>query len=190
MMTITRTILAAALTAALGLAATQTTHAAERSLALPRLNPLLKAWLQKELGPPDAVMEKKEPTRAISAATALSTSKTEVLVYLIGSRTCGTGGCELYILEFDGKTFRKVGDVTAHPPIRVIPAPYGQHPDLTVMVEGGGVREAYATKLRFSAGHYPMDGGVFSGPALKNPRTGDLMIGVDDKARAEPVYGR
>ena len=184
-MTIVRNAIAALVAGALCLSA-MPAPAAERSDALPRLDPLLKTWLRKELGPPDATAEQAFPTRAVSAIIPLSATKNQVMVYVAGSTLCGTGGCPFYILEFDGKTYHTIGKVMGQLPIRLIAGPYGQHPDLTITVGGGGVTQAYATKLHFAGGHYPMGGGIFAGPALKNPKTGFLML--TDTDHAEPVY--
>ena len=182
-MTIARTLITLAMTGTLGLTAGQTDA---KSAAFPHLNPLLKAWLQKDLGAPDAAREKLQPTRAVSAAVALSTSKTEVFVYLTGHSQCGSGGCTLLILEFNGRDFTRIGEVTAWAPIRVIDGAYGDHPDLVISVHGGGVVPDYATKIHFAGGHYPMDGAVVSGPPLKTPGMGRLMISGSEPA--ETVY--
>ncbi len=179
LMTITQKLIAAVLAATLSLTASDA-GAAGKSAAFPRLNPLLKAWLQKDLGAPDAAKERQAPTRAVSAAAAISTAKTEVFVYVTGGKACNLLGCTLLILEFNGQAFTKVGQLTALPPVRVIDGAYGDHPDLVVTGSADRVLVTFPVKLHFANGRYaPMAG-------KPNAGAGRLMIGPGDAS--EPVY--
>lgn len=169
-----------ALAAGLGLMVTPAT-AAEHSLALPYLNPSLKAWLKTDLGPADPAAEAREPTRTVSAVIPLSNTKTEILVHLTGAKACNTLLCNtLLILEFNGRTYTKIGESTALLPIRVINGTYGDHPDLIVMTSGDRAWSPFAVRLHFASDHYT------EMPGKPKDSAGVLLIGEDDPG--ERVY--
>jgi len=80
----------------------------------------------------------------------------EVLVYARAPSDCGTGGCDLFILQRQSGTYRVVTDIgPAHPPIRILSTTsHGWH-DLGVLVAGGGIIRGYEAQLTFDRNSYP-----------------------------------
>ena len=79
----------------------------------------------------------------------------EVLVYLVGSYVCGTGGCNLRVYQTVGKDYRLVSDISvAQTPIYVSEQKNAGWNNLLVHVSGGGARARYAL-LKFNGKKYP-----------------------------------
>lgn len=80
----------------------------------------------------------------------------EVIVYLFGTYTCGTGGCDTLIFRQEGDGYKLVADISlTRNPIIV-----GEHRtngwnDLIVLVEGGGIQPGYYAVLPFDGKTYP-----------------------------------
>ena len=68
---------------------------------------------------------------------------------------CGTGGCNLYVLEITAAGYRPITAMTiSRPPIRVLPEISNGWHDLSVFVAGGGIR-GHEARLRFDGKSYP-----------------------------------
>ena len=78
----------------------------------------------------------------------------ERLVYLLGTGTCGTGGCNLLVFTPDGSGYRRMADmVLTKLPVRVAEGSSDGWRDLIVHVGGGGM-ESREVVLPFAAGTY------------------------------------
>lgn len=95
-------------------------------------------------------------TRYVAAFYDLSGGgKPDAIVYLVGPKWCGSGGCNTLVLEQSGSTWRIVSNQTiTWPPIRVLGGTsHGWH-DISVWVRGGGVRPGYEADLRYDGKTY------------------------------------
>src|SRR5205823_5110258 len=100
--------------------------------------------------------EKAEDVDYVSADVELRTSsKKQFVVYLQGSRWCGTGGCTTLILEPTKQSFKLLGVIPiSRVPIRRLPTITNGCHDITVWVSGGGIDKPYQAKLRFDGKSY------------------------------------
>jgi hypothetical protein len=91
----------------------------------------------------------------------------ELIVYAEQPSQCGSGGCNLYVLSPQGRSYRVVTRMTVvRPPIRLLATASHGWRDLGVRVAGGGVRQGYAVRLRFDGRSYPRNPTVL--PAQSN----------------------
>lgn len=113
-------------------------------------------------------------TRITAIKVATSHGGEEDVVYISGSGWCGSGGCRLLILGRAKSTFKILGKVTiVRLPIRLLPSTSHGHPDIGVMVQGGGISPGYEAVLSFDGKKYPGNPSV--PPARK---TGTIQGGV------------
>ena len=93
--------------------------------------------------------------------------KLEVLVYLVGSYTCGTGGCTTLIFTPTGQDYRLVSRLSlVHDPILVTPHKSAGWKDLVLLVSGGGAKEQY-TRLQFNGRTYTYPENPSGEPTVK-----------------------
>ncbi len=79
----------------------------------------------------------------------------EVIVYVSGQGWCGSGGCTMLILEPFGASFKVIGRVTiVQLPIRLLHSMSHGHPDIGVVVQGGGILSGYEAVLSFNGKSY------------------------------------
>lgn len=79
----------------------------------------------------------------------------EALVYLMGSYSCGSGGCTMLILEPTGQSYELVSKMTlVNPPVLIADQTSAGWKDLVVYVEGGGAEPHYA-RMQFDGKGYP-----------------------------------
>src|SRR6185312_637047 len=80
----------------------------------------------------------------------------ENIVYVSGQGWCGSGGCTMLILEPAGSSFKVLSKVTiVQLPIRLLPSVSHAHPDIGVIVSGGGIMPGYEAVLSFDGESYP-----------------------------------
>jgi hypothetical protein len=80
----------------------------------------------------------------------------EVLVYLFGSYTCGSGGCNTLVFRRAGEGYKLVADIAlTHNPVFVGERATNGWKDLVVLVAGGGINPGYYAVLRFDGRTYP-----------------------------------
>src|SRR2546423_1792045 len=80
----------------------------------------------------------------------------EVIVHLVGSSICGTGGCNTLIFQPARKGYRLVADISlTRTPIIVSPRRTRGWNDLVMYVVGGGIIRGYHVALRFNGSTYP-----------------------------------
>ena len=143
----------------------------------------LKSWVQarvRSLG--------VAPAQYSSALVDLNGDRApEALVYLSGQNWCGSGGCNLYILQRRSGSWRLINSVTiTKPPIRFLATNSRGWSDIGVYVSGGGILHGYEAVLRFNGVRYP--GNPTVAPAFRaRPGTpGRTLISPD--AQAEPLF--
>lgn len=78
----------------------------------------------------------------------------EALAYLIGNDWCGSGGCNLFVLQKHGNSWAIVSSVTiTYPPVQLLSSVSNGWRDLKVDVGGGGARPG-VVMLRFNGKTY------------------------------------
>jgi hypothetical protein len=98
----------------------------------------------------------------------------ETVVYATDS--CGSGGCDLFVLSPEGKSYRAVLEASVSQlPIRLLPTSTHGWRDIGVTVSGGGILRPYMARLRFTGRQYPDNPTVPPAIPLKRP-TGKLLI--------------
>jgi hypothetical protein len=81
--------------------------------------------------------------------------KSEVVVYLVGSYTCGSGGCTALIFTQNSQDYRLVSrNTVVNAPILVTPKKTAGWKDLVILVSGSGAERQY-TRTRFNGRTYP-----------------------------------
>ncbi|MBN2970607.1 hypothetical protein JW805_01070 [Roseomonas aeriglobus] len=99
----------------------------------------------------------------------------EVLVYAETPATCGSGGCDLYVLTPSKRSYRVVTRLSvARTPISVLNSVSHGWRDLSVRVAGGGIARGYDTRLRFDGRSYP--GNPTVPPATRLGKHGGRVI--------------
>lgn len=148
-----------------------------QTTASSRPNEPLKAYLRSYLSheeklPPDTT------TRITTYSVKAGDGKTEEdIVYVSGQGWCGSGGCTMLILEPTGSSFKVLGRVTiVQLPIRLLHSKSHGHPDIGVVVQGGGILSGYEAVLSFNGKSYPRNPSM--PPAQKATATrGRVIIG-------------
>jgi hypothetical protein len=103
--------------------------------------------------------------------------RSEALIYVRDRESCGSGGCNLYVLSPEGQGYRLVLRATlVRLPIMLLPTSTEGWRDIGVTVGGGGIRQPYVARLRYEGGHYP--GNPTVPPARRLGRvSGEILIG-------------
>lgn len=166
-----------------------TTPATAKELA-----PALREFLIANSPPANASMEKEWPTRVAIAEIRRDDGGHDIAVYISGRSWCGSGGCELMILEPDGTSFRILGDLAiTNLPIRQLKTSSHGHPDIGVVVRGGGIRPGYEACLHFDGKTYPNNPTVPPAEPIKGNAEGRVIIAqaadnAPDEARGDLLY--
>lgn len=103
--------------------------------------------------------------------------RAEVFIYVRDAESCGSGGCNLYVLSPEERGYRLVLRATlVHLPVMLLPTSTEGWRDIGVTVAGGGIAEPYVARLRYEGGHYPSNPTV--PPARRLGRvSGEVLIG-------------
>jgi hypothetical protein len=110
----------------------------------------------------------------------------EALVYLQGRDSCGSGGCNLLILQRAGNSWKVVTTMTiTNPPIRVLNNTVKGWHSLGVWVAGGGIRSGYEAEMRFNGTKYPGNPSV--PPAIKTKSDSPGEVVIRSSANAKPL---
>lgn len=109
----------------------------------------------------------------------------DVLAYVHGETLCGTGGCNLFILQAKKGTYELITELTiTWPPIRVLESKSNGWQDIAVWVQGGGIQPGYEARLRFDGKTYPSNPSLVA--AEKGvPARGKIVI--DRSSAATPL---
>jgi hypothetical protein len=80
----------------------------------------------------------------------------EAIVYMLGDKWCGSGGCNTLVLRKDGMSWKVISKITVtRPPIRVLPETSHDWHSIGVFVVGGGINPGYEAVLKFDGKSYP-----------------------------------
>jgi len=111
----------------------------------------------------------------------------EAIVYLSGSKWCGSGGCNTLILTPNDGSWRVVTNIRiTRPPIYVLSDMSKGWHSLGVWVQGGGIRPGYVAELRFNGKAYPENPSVSPARRLKGKLRGEVLI--PSAQGAKPPY--
>ena len=146
----------------------------------------LKKFLQKYDGNPASPDER---TTRYSAATVdlRDDGASEVIVYLIGPRWCGSGGCSMLVLAPEGTSYKVITKTTVtQPPVRVLLTKTNGWHDLGVRVQGGGIQPGYEARLAFNGRKYPGNPSVPPAQKLHKKVEGKEIISAD--AKGTPLW--
>jgi len=101
----------------------------------------------------------------------------EAIVYLSGSKWCGSGGCNTLILTPHGNSWRIVARIlVTRPPIYVLSdVSKGWH-SIGVWVQGGGIQPGYEAELRFNGKTYPKNPSISPARRLEGKPMGEVVI--------------
>jgi len=101
----------------------------------------------------------------------------EILVYSNGSEACGTGGCNLFVVERNDGGFRMSSDTTiVHLPVRILPTSHNGWRDLAVTVYGGGILEPYEARLPFDGQKYAENPTVPPASPVDGEKGEDIIV--------------
>jgi hypothetical protein len=109
----------------------------------------------------------------------------EAIVYLIGNEWCGTGGCNLLILQKTDGSWKTIASMTVtNPPIRMLERTCNGWHSLGVWVQGGGIRSGYEVEVPFDGRTYPES--PFESPARRTAKNlkGEVLIRFVKNPRA------
>ncbi len=115
----------------------------------------LKQSLQHYLGAPPSAGDRM--TRYVAAFVDLNGDGIpEAVVYLMGQRWCGSGGCTMLVLARDDSSYRVITKIPiTRLPIRVLTRASHGWRSLGVRVQGGGIVTGYEAELAFDGATYP-----------------------------------
>jgi hypothetical protein len=119
-------------------------------------------------------------TRYIAAFQDLNTDGIpEAIVYLTGSKWCGSGGCTTLILTQGKSSWKIVTKITiSRPPIRVLSnTSHGWH-NISIWVQGGSIKTGYDAELIFNGKTYPKNPTVPPARQVKEQSTGEVVISL------------
>jgi hypothetical protein len=118
-------------------------------------------------------------TRYFDAWTDLNgDGRNEIVVHVIGSMACGTGGCSTLIFTPEESGYRLVTTITvSRPPIGISPRATNGWKNLVVHVSGGGGK-AHDAELAFDGRTYPRNPSV--PPATHVSRADGIVVLIPD----------
>jgi hypothetical protein len=144
----------------------------------------LRAYLREY----DAAAGGKDKTLRYSFASVqlAQDQPNSVLVYLEGNDWCGSGGCDLLILEPRDSSFRKITTVAiSRPPIRVLTHTTKGWKDIAVLVCGGGILRCYEAALPFDGRCYASNPTVRPAREIEANAPGETVI---QAGQSQPLY--
>jgi hypothetical protein len=111
----------------------------------------------------------------------------QVIVYLMGTASCGTSGCTTLLLVPNRSSYRVVTNISiVQLPVRILDTKsHGWH-DLGVWVQGGGIQPGYEARLSFDGEQYPENPTI--PPAQPLPPKSKGRIVVPRTAIGEPLF--
>jgi hypothetical protein len=117
----------------------------------------LKEFLRSYLNPGPGDHKETIRITVVSVKTEDKAGEEEI-VYISGPQGlwCGTGGCNMLIVEPFGTSYKVIGDLSiVQLPIRLLSTMENRHPDIGVWVQGGGIQPGYEAILSFNGTNYP-----------------------------------
>lgn len=111
----------------------------------------------------------------------------EAIVYLMGQQWCGSGGCNLYILQKRSSSWKTVTSMTiTNAPIRILDRKVNGWHSLGVWVQGGGIQPGYEAELRFNGKTYPRNPSV--PPARRAAKGLAGKVVIKDTDNPKPLW--
>lgn len=126
----------------------------------------------------DYVSEGRETRYVDGAADLNGDGRNELIVHVVGSTACGTGGCPTLVFSpaGDGDGYRLVATIgLTHPPIVVSPTRSRGWRNLVVRIGGGGAKADNA-ELAFDGTAYPTNPTVQGAGVTTGSGDGDVVI--------------
>ncbi len=118
----------------------------------------LKAFLQERFRGEGQIEDRS--TRFVAAPVSLDEKTPMELVYVLGQRWCGSGGCTAFLLKPEGSSFAVAQKFTlVRLPIRVLCSKSNGWRDIAMWVRGGG-SSGHAVVLHFNGSRYPSNPSV------------------------------
>jgi hypothetical protein len=144
------------------------------------LDKSLKQFLQ--------TLDSDTTTRYIAAFRDLNGDGTpEAIVYVISQGLCGSGGCNTFILQQTGDSWKVVGNVTiTRPPIYVLASSSHGWRNIGVWVQGGGIQPGYEAELPFDGRAYAHNPTLPPARRIEGKPAGDVVMA--DIQQAKPLY--
>jgi len=107
----------------------------------------------------------------------------EAIAYLIGNDWCGSGGCNLFILQKSGDSWKIISSVTiTYPPVWIFKGTSNGWHNLGVQGGGGSVR-AHDVELRFNGAKYRKSPSVSLAGRAGKDNGGELVIPSFESAK-------
>lgn len=103
--------------------------------------------------------------------------QSEAIVYLMGGKWCGSGGCSTLILTQDKNSWKILTKITVtRLPIRVLfSVSHGWH-NIGVWVQGGNVKNGYEAELMYDGRSYPRNPTISPAREIKEQVEGNIVI--------------
>jgi hypothetical protein len=133
--------------------------------------------------------EANDPERAatryvIALADLNGDGRAEALIYVTGGGACGSGGCNLYIMERHRTSWRTVSTISvAWPDVRLLATSHHGWRDIGVFVHGGGIVHGYEAQLRFDGIAYPANPTIWPARPERHESQGRVVIAARDRGR-------
>jgi hypothetical protein len=144
----------------------------------------LKKFLQSYSG---SSADNKTTRYAAAFVDLKDDGKQQAIVYLIGPRWCGSGGCSSLVLLPVGSSYKVVTKTTiTQLPIRILSTKTNGWHDLGVWVQGGGIQPGYEARLKFNGKKYPSNPSVPPAQRLQKGTEGKVVI--PDDTKGSPLY--
>lgn len=103
-------------------------------------------------------------------------NKPDIIVYLVGSYVCGSGGCNALIYTPSGQDYRLISQHTlVNAPILITPQRTNGWKNLVFQVSGGGARASYRI-MRFNGRSYPLNPSVQPAVSANTTLTGIAVV--------------
>lgn len=142
----------------------------------------VKVFLRTYLSPPAPGAEAANPTRVSIAWVDLNgDGSPEALAQLRSGSYCGSGGCNMLVLQRTAEGFQVRGNLTvSRAPVGVLPDQTRGWRDLTVFVAGGGI-PGHVAVVPFGAEHYAQNPTTPPAHALRAGQRPRVLIPREDK---------
>jgi hypothetical protein len=147
----------------------------------------LQQFLRGYLADPRIGIDKTIKYAATGVRLSESAKEDAVLVYITGQNWCGSGGCQMLVLEPEGSSYRVITRTTiTQLPIRILRSTTNGRHDLGVWVQGGGVQPGYEAILSFNGKMYPNNPSM--PPAKKSAGKAPGAIALSATTATKPLY--
>jgi hypothetical protein len=120
----------------------------------------LKSFIRNYLNLGPGVPQETMRITVVSVKTEAEAGE-ELVVYVSGEWWCGTSGCTMLIVEPFQSSFKVLGrEPGVQLPICLLHTMENGHPDIGVIVAGGGIEVPYEAVLSFNGTNYPDNSGL------------------------------